>query len=402
MKNIILLDSEIRNHLLPLTYTRPIAELRCGILTISQKWELALKGMASHITENYLSEKFPLVPSDDNLVIDGSVLPTTAFCEKLTQLDFGQALLRDGKLLAIRINRKQLIDFIQNQSFNHNGTEIDIPIISISRIWHLFQQNREELLSDFERLTKDKKSSPLADTNQLIGDPSRIFIEEGASVECSILNVTDAPIYVGKNAEIMEGCMIKGGLALCDNAQLKMGTKIYGVTTIGPGCRGGGEISNSIMQANSNKGHDGFLGNSVVGEWCNLGADTNTSNLKNTYEAVKIWSYEEKRFVQSGQQFLGLIMGDHSKAGINTMFNTGTVVGVASNIFGSGFPRNFLPSFAWGGHEGLTTHRFEQAVRTAEIVCARRNINFGKLDSKILRHIFDATIEERVWDYKRP
>ena len=199
----------------------------------------------------------------------------------------------------------------------------------------------------------------------------------------------------------MEGCMIRGGLALCESAQLKMGTKIYGATTLGPNCRGGGEISNSVMLANSNKGHDGFLGNSVLGEWCNIGADTNTSNLKNTYEPVKLWSYTRKKFVQTGQQFVGLMMGDHSKAGINTMFNTGTVVGVASNIFGSGFPRNFVPSFAWGGHEGFITHRFEQALKTAEIVCSRRHTVLTDTDKLILKHIFDLTAEERVWDHAK-
>ncbi len=401
MKNIILFDSDVRNHLLPFTYTRPVAELRCGILTIREKWELWLEGSVSYITQGYLAEKFPINIADDNLIIDGSLLPNPALCNLINDLEYNQALLQDGELIAARLDDANFERLSEMDAKDFNGIEINIPYRKISRVWNLFQYNEEELKTDFQRITENRKSQPISKSNQIIGDTSNLFLEEGAKVECSILNVSDAPIYIGKNAEIMEGCMIRGGLALCENAQLKMGTKIYGATTLGPNCKGGGEIGNSILLANSNKGHDGYLGNSVLGEWCNLGADTNTSNLKNTYEAVKLWSYVEKRFVQSGQQFLGLMMGDHSKAGINTMFNTGTVVGVATNIFGAGFPRNFIPSFSWGGKDGFITHRFEQAFKTAEIVCARRKINLSNVDKSILLHIFDATKEERTWDTDR-
>jgi UDP-N-acetylglucosamine diphosphorylase/glucosamine-1-phosphate N-acetyltransferase len=400
MKNIILFDSEVRDHLLPLTYTRPVAELRVGILTIREKWELYLEGIASHITQDYLSEKYPINIADDNYIIDGAILPTPALCNLINDLDYNQALLHKGELIAARLDDANLEHLNDIDSKDFNSVEVTIPINRIERPWHLFLQNANELNTDFQRLTQWRTSQPISKSNQIIGNPSNIFIEEGGKVECSILNVSTLPIYVGKNAEIMEGSIIRGGLALCEGAQVKMGAKIYGATTVGPNSKIGGEVSNSILIANANKGHDGYLGNSIIGEWCNLGADTNTSNLKNTYEPVKLWSYVEKRFVQSGEQFLGLIMGDHSKAGINTMFNTGTVVGVATNIFGAGFPRNFLPSFAWGGHDGLITHRFDQAIKTAEIVVARRNILLNDIDKSILSHIFDATKEERTWDKK--
>ncbi len=401
MKNIILFDSEVRHQLLPLTFTRPVADLRCGILTIGRKWEKVLCGQVSHLCEDYLCEKFPINIADDNLLIEGSVLPSAALCEKISSLKSGETLTQQSGLIAARLDRNQLLQFINSRSTINNGTEIEIPVKRVTELWHLFLYNSEELHGDFELLTKGRGSELLSPTNRVIGDPSRIFLEEGAVVECSVLNVKEGPVYLGYGAEIMEGCMIRGGLALCDHAQLKMGSKIYGATTLGPNCRGGGEISNSVMLANSNKGHDGFLGNSVLGEWCNIGADTNTSNLKNTYEQVKLWSYSQKRFVQTGQQFVGLIMGDHSKAGINTMFNTGTVVGVASNIYGAGFPRNFVPSYAWGGHEGFITHRFEQAMKTAEIVYGRRKMEFTEKDRQILKHIFEITAEERVWENAR-
>lgn len=400
MKNIILFDSDIRNFLLPLTYTRPVAELRCGILTIREKWEMWLDGTASYITEGYLAEKFPINISDDNYIIDGSILPTPELCVLIQDLEYNHALLQNGELIAARLDDANFERLAEMDAKEFEGKEVTTNVKRINRVWDLFLQNETELKSDFHKITQNRKSQPLSNTNQIIGSSNNIFIEEGGKVECSILNVSDAPIYIGKGAEIMEGCMIKSGLALCDGAQLKMGAKIYGATTLGVNCKGGGEITNSILLANSNKGHDGYLGNSILGEWCNLGADTNTSNLKNTYEPVKLWSYVEQRFVQTGQQFLGLIMGDYSKAGINTMFNTGTVVGIAANIYGEGFPRNFIPSFAWGGASGFITHRFDQACKTAEIVCSRRKINFSETDKSILNHIFEATKEERVWEKK--
>jgi UDP-N-acetylglucosamine diphosphorylase/glucosamine-1-phosphate N-acetyltransferase len=274
----------------------------------------------------------------------------------------------------------------------------DTPLRELIHVWDIFQLNDAEIKNDFALLTHKRTSQPLSKTNQVIGDPNLIFLESGARAECSVFNTKSGPIYLGKDSEVMEGCLLRGSLAVCEEATLKMGAKIYGATTIGPYCKAGGEIGNSVLLGYSNKGHDGYLGNSVLGEWCNLGADTNTSNLKNNYEPVKLWSYDEQKFVKTGLQFLGLIMGDHSKAGINTMFNTGTVVGVSANVYGGGYPRNFIPSFSWGGTAGFETYRFEKAYDTAQRVTDRRHITLTEEDEKILKHIFDETAKFRTWE----
>jgi UDP-N-acetylglucosamine diphosphorylase/glucosamine-1-phosphate N-acetyltransferase len=237
-------------------------------------------------------------------------------------------------------------------------------------------------------LTKGRKSQPLNNSCRNIGK-GKIFIEEGASANDTTFNTTTGCIYIGKDAEVMEGSVVRGPFALCEHSVLKMSSKIYGATTIGPHSKVGGEVNNSVVFGYSNKAHDGFLGNSVIGEWCNLGADTNNSNLKNNYANVKLWNYSGENFIDTGLQFCGLIMGDHSKCGINTMFNTGTVAGVSSNIFGSGFPRNFIPSFSWGGAQGFTTYRFEHAIETAQLVMQRRNTELTDNDKDILKYIFD-------------
>ena len=398
MKNIILFDSEVRPHLLPLTFTRPVAELRVGILTIREKWEIWLDGNASFITEDYLSTKFSINISDDNYVIDGSVLPNEELCSRISDLGFNEALVKNGELIAARLGQEQFERVMREGEMSTlKETEIGVDFMQISRPWHLFTYNDKALRADFTFLTKNKKSQPISSTNQVLGKEN-IFLEAGAKVEFSILNATTGPIYIGKNAEIMEGCMVRGGLALCEGATVKMGAKLYGANTFGPYSKVGGEVGNSVILGYSNKGHDGYLGNSVLGEWCNLGADTNTSNLKNTYDEVRLWSYVENRFAHTKQNFLGLIMGDHSKSGINTMFNTGTVVGVATNIFGEGYPRNMIASFAWGGYSGFISHKFEKAIETAKIVTSRRNIAFTSDDEAILKHIFDASVAERSWE----
>jgi UDP-N-acetylglucosamine diphosphorylase/glucosamine-1-phosphate N-acetyltransferase len=400
MKNIILFDSEVRQHLLPLTFTRPVADLRVGILTIREKWEQCLEGTASYITEGYLSTKFPINISDDNYIIDGSILPNDDLTSRIADLGYNEALVKNGELIAARVGEEQFERVIlEGEMSSMNETEVTFDFTQISRPWHIFEYNDKALRADFQRLTKDRKSQPISATNQVLGK-EHIFLEEGAKVECSILNATTGPIYIGKNAEIMEGCIVRGALALCEGAILKMGAKLYGANTFGPHCKVGGEVGNSVLLGYSNKGHDGYLGNSVLGEWCNLGADTNTSNLKNTYDEVRLWSYVSKRFVPTGQNFLGLIMGDHSKAGINSMFNTGTVVGVACNIFGEGYPRNIIPSFAWGGYSGFITHKFEKAIATAKIVTSRRNIVFTDGDEQILKHLYETSSSERSWDKK--
>ena len=404
MKNIILFDPDTRDQLLPLTYTRPVCELRVGILTIREKWENWLKGKASYITQDYLSEKFPISIASDNFVINGSVLPNDELCKRILNLNYNQALLKNGDLIAARLDESQFFNLMEDNDIEElEGFELDenVPIKSIDHVWDIFGYNSAALKSDFEKITNGRTSLPLSTTNRVVGDPSQIFIEEGAVVECCIFNTNAGPIYIGKNTLMMEGCIIRGGLALCEGAVLKMGAKIYGATTIGPYSKVGGEVNNAVIIANSNKSHDGYLGNSVIGEWCNIGADSNTSNLKNNYEEVKLWDYTKDSFMRTGMQFLGLIMGDHSKCAINTMFNTGTVVGVSANVFGSGFPRNFIPSFTWGGVNTVETYTYKKACDTAERVLERRNLSLSQEDRSIMKYIYDFSSRYRSWEREK-
>ena len=400
-KNIILFGDDNWFHLLPLTFTRPIAELRVGILTIKEKWEIHLNGHVSYITQDYLAEKYPINIEDDNLLINSTLLPSNIILNYIKQLQLNEALLLGDELLAARLSADQF-DLLSDdpaslktlKGINLEGVA-GLDISRIMRPYDIFMLNGQEIQHDFDIITKGRKSQPISDTNKIIGKHP-VFLEEGAVMECCIINTEGGPVYIGKKALVMEGCLIRGSLAVCEGAVIKMGAKIYGPTTAGPYCRLGGEVNNSVLFANSNKGHDGYLGNSVIGEWCNLGADTNTSNLKNNYLPVKIWSYVKEGFEDTGLQFCGLIMGDHSKAGINTMFNTGTVVGVASNIFGDGFPRTYIPSYSWGGASGFTTHQLKKAIETAEIVMKRRNQDMSEEDKKILEYIFHDTATNRV------
>lgn len=384
--NIILFDDNRRNHLLPFTYTRPQAALRIGILTVAEKWERRLKSSVSYRTQSYLAQKFAEQAGSDNLYIAGSLLPDDELVRTIENLKEGEKLLKENVLLAFR-----------SASFESEASNIileyRLPVRRICNTWNIFSLNTVELELDFDLLTNGRQSAELENGNTLIG--TRIFAEEGAKVFCSVLNASSGPIYLGANTEIWEGSLIRGGFALLEGASVKMGAKIYGATTVGPHSRVGGEISNCVVQGYSNKGHDGFLGNSVLGEWCNLGADTNNSNLKNNYAGVKLWDYAEHKMVDTGLQFCGLMMGDHSKCGINTMFNTGTVVGVSANIFGAGFPPNFIPSFSWGGAESLTEYRFEQAAETAKRMMDRRHIAFDTTEEAILNEVFLQTAGER-------
>jgi UDP-N-acetylglucosamine diphosphorylase/glucosamine-1-phosphate N-acetyltransferase len=315
-----------------------------------------------------------------------------------------EALLKNGELIAARLDEKQFQNLMEDNAIEElQGFEMEesLNFLIINHLWDIFKLNDVALRSDFDLVTKGRKSAPLSISNQFIGDESQLFIEEGAVVECSILNTKNGPIYIGKGAEVMEGCIIRGGLALCDHAILKMGARIYGATTIGPHSKVGGEVNNSVVWGNSNKAHDGYLGNSVLGEWCNLGADTNNSNLKNNYDEVKLWDYTKESFVKTGLQFLGLIMGDHSKCAINTMFNTGTVVGVSANVFGAGFPRNFIPSFTWGGSGGFDTYPLNKACDTVSRVISRKNIQLSEEDKQILKYIFDFSARYRSWEREK-
>ncbi|MCC7246736.1 MAG: glucose-1-phosphate thymidylyltransferase, partial [Saprospiraceae bacterium] len=311
-------------------------------------------------------------------------------------------LLYEGDLLAARISDAQFELLMGDDELSElQGIEISdrIKAQKVNRVWDLIYMNHQAIMDDFQWIIQNKTSAPLSDTNRVIGPPELVFLEPGAVVEGCILNTQQGPIYIGESAEVMEGCMLRGPIGIGSGSIVKMGAKIYGPTSIGPGCRVGGEVTRSIMIGNSNKGHDGFLGDSVLGEWCNLGADTNNSNLKNNYSEVKLWDYETERFERTGHQFVGLIMGDHAKCGINTMFNTGTVVGVSANVFGAGYPRNFIPDFAWGGAEaGYRTYKFEEACQTAEIVMARRKLHFKSLEKSILEHVFEQTAKFRTWE----
>lgn len=388
--NYILFDGPVRNQLLPFTYTRPVADIRVGILTIREKWEQYLKTTTTTVTEDYLSDKYPMVEMEENIMLNAAYLPNPELIELVTSLEKNQAIFKDEDVIAFfTTEAEEDIDFDK-----FDAIEFDNDILKIEYTWDIFSKNGEAIQQDFDLLTKERTSQPIPSSNNVIA-PENIFIEEGAKLEFTTLNASSGPIYIGKNAEIMEGSIIRGPLALCDNATIKLGAKIYGPTTVGPFSKVGGEVNNSVLFGYSNKGHDGFLGNSVLGEWCNLGADTNNSNLKNNYAEVKLWDYDTERFARTGLQFCGLMMGDHSKCGINTMFNTGTVVGVNANIFGSGFPRNFVPSYSWGGASGFTTYLTKKAFEVAEVVMSRRNIEFTDQDKAILEHVFEETKKYR-------
>ena len=387
--NYILFDGPHRNSLLPFTFTRPVADIRIGILTIREKWEQHLGTTITTLTEDYLSQKWPLVEMENNVMLNASYLPNDALINQIKALESGDALMDGDEVVAfytIEDEEKALEDYIV--------TPLAEAALTVKHTWDIFSKNGEAIEADFSLLTAGRKSQPIP-KHVFTAHPERIFIEEGAVVTNASLNATNGSIYIGKNAEVMEGSIIRGPFALCEGSATKLASKIYGPTTIGPHSKIGGEVNNSVIFGYSNKGHDGFLGNSVLGEWCNIGADTNNSNLKNNYAEVRLWDYETEGFAKTGLQFCGLMMGDHSKCGINTMFNTGTVVGVSANIFGAGFPRNFVPSFSWGGSSGTQTYLTKKSFEVAEIVMKRRNIEFTEDDKAILEHVFEETAAYR-------
>jgi len=392
--NVILFDTN-RENLYPLSFTRPISDFRIGILTIKEKWEWYYKSVSVK-TEDYLSVKFPCITKKENLWINASVLPNTDLVTEINSLRKGELLKKEDVIIAINNHEFETINLDEIESHS--------TFNKINDLCDIFSLNGEEIKNDFNcmvtaqhgKISKKEIDSlkQIKKSNIKIGN-NPIFIGEGAKVNQSILNTTNGPIYIGKDAEIMEGSMVRGPFAMCNNSVLKMGSKIYDSTTIGPYCKVGGEVNNSVFFGFSSKAHDGFLGNSVIGEWCNLGADTNNSNLKNNYEEVKLWNYKTERFKKTGLQFCGLIMADHSKCGINTMFNTGSIVGVSANIFGSGFPRNFIPSFSWGGASGFTTFKTNKVFEIAAIVMKRRKIEFSKVEKDILEKVFELTSKYR-------
>jgi UDP-N-acetylglucosamine diphosphorylase/glucosamine-1-phosphate N-acetyltransferase len=388
--NYILFDGTVRESLLPFTFTRPVADIRIGILTIREKWEQHLGYTTTTLTEEYLSEKYPMVELENNVMINASFLPNGILSEMVKNLEKNQAIFKGDEVVAFYTNDSQEeVDFDTYEIIDFSE-----DCLTVEHTWDIFAKNDAALREDFELITEGRTSQPIPKSVNVIA-PENIFIEEGAKLEFVTLNASTGPIYIGKNSEIMEGSVIRGPFALCESGRVKLASKVYGATTVGPHSVIGGEVNNSVLFSYSNKGHDGFLGNSVLGEWCNIGADSNNSNLKNNYEPVKLWSYETENFAKTGLQFCGLMMGDHSKCGINTMFNTGTVVGVSTNIFGAGFPRNFVPSFSWGGASGFSTYLTSKAFQTAKIVMARRNVEFTEDDAKILEHVFEETKKYR-------
>lgn len=384
---IILFDDKSWGTLRPLTFTRPISELRVGILTIREKWEKRFGDKVAYLTKDYLQEKFSLSVEDDNLLINASVCPNDELLWKIKSLQAGEMLLQGDCLIAWRSSQREVATFDPMTLPEGVRKEYTGIFTRVVYPYHLFSLNAQELEIDFRLLTESRESAPLNPCVQVYGKHP-VFVEEGAVVRCAVINTEGGPVYIGKDAEIMEGVLIRGPFAMCEHAVLTMGAKVYGATTLGPYCKCGGEVNNVVMIAYSNKAHDGFLGNSVLGEWCNIGAGTNNSNLKNTYVEVKLWDYETKHFRKTGLQFCGLIMGDHAKLGISTMINTGTVIGVGTNIFGADFPRNFVPSFSWGGASGFTEHKMTQFAATAEAVMKRRNKTFDDVERRIIEHVF--------------
>ena len=388
--NYILFDGAVRNQLLPFTFTRPVADIRIGILTIREKWEKFLGSTTTTVTEEYLSDKFPMVELEQNVLINASFCPSENLVLLIKNLQENQAIFYNDEPLAFYANEDQEIDFDAFTITQYT----DDDVLRIENTWDIFEKNHQAIKRDYDVLTQGRTSEAIPQTT-IAFNPEHIFIEKGAKVMCASLNATDGPIYIGKDTVLMEGATIQGPFALCEHSSIKMGAKIYGGTTIGPHCKVAGEVANSVMMGYSNKGHDGYMGNSVLGHWCNLGADTNTSNLKNNYAQVRLWDYDTEKFAKTGNQFCGLMMGDHSKCGINTMFNTGTVVGVSANIFGAGYPRNFIPSYSWGGSSGMETYNTTKAFEVAAVVMARRGLEFDTQEEAILNEVFEISKQWR-------
>ncbi len=385
-------ELKTQQSLLPFTFTRPHSHIRCGIFTIAEKWQNAfLNSTISYLCmDKMLAKKFPTHNESLNLYINSAFLPNPAWVKHIHQLSPNSGLMYQNKLVAYLTNTRFSIEELQDLETNKCMSITD-HISKITKKWHIFELNASEIKSDITYIKLHNKNIGVNDSFSKCYNPENIFVEEGAKVYASVLNATNGPIYIGKNAEVQEGTLIRGSFALCQDSVTNMGTKIRGDVTIGPGAKVGGEISNSVIFGYSNKAHDGFLGNSVIGEWCNLGADTNTSNLKNNYSPVSLYDYSTNQFENTELQFCGLMMGDHSKCSINTMFNTGTVVGVNANIFGANFPPKQIPSYAWGGSDGFEKYNFEKAIEVAKVVYQRRNKLLTDIDIEILKNIHNIT-----------
>jgi len=393
---VILFDDDRRYRLLPFTHTRPVAGVRCGILTMRERWERCLNTTeSSSLTAAYLQPVYPQQAGNDNLYINGGVFASYELAAAIAHLPHNQKLAKDGLTIAVRTDKTYSFDNFEAGTKELTAIEYSGTIHSLNNKWDIFSENDRAIRDDFALLTKNRRSAAVPN-GVIVTNPSQLFIEEGANVYAGcIINAATGPVYIGKDAEVLEGSLIRGPFAMCEHTVLKMGAKIYGATTLGPGCKVGGEINNVVFFANSNKAHDGYLGNAVIGEWCNLGADTNCSNLKNNYDEIKIWDEHENKSVKTGLTFCGLLMGDHSKCGINTMFNTGTVTGVSCNIYGGGFPEKFIPSFCWGGSDSMTTYDFNRAMETAGRMMARRGKKLSAEEIAMYQYIFENTAKQR-------
>lgn len=383
----VLFDGVYHQKLKPLTLTRPVSDLRIGIFKIIEKWELALNSQVSIRTKDYLSEKFNSNLAECEVGICSSLLPNPQLCDAINSLKENTIMMKNGKLLAICPLPKE-DDQINQKLSNYKVVQYISEISLIERPMDIFKLNGQEIKSDLNYLDKKNlQKTSYGIGNLILGD--HVYIDEGASISGATLNSNDGPIYISKNVEIMEGSNIRGPFVALENSVIKMGAKIYGSTTIGPSCKIGGELSNVVFQGFSNKAHDGFIGNSVIGYWCNFGADTNSSNLKNNYGAVKSWSYDSESFEDTATQYFGLVIGDHSKSGINTMFNTGSVIGAFVNVFDGGFLPKFIPSFSWGNKDGFETYKFDKALEVAKIVMKRRGVDLDEKTIEIYRSLFN-------------
>lgn len=388
--HIVLFDGNAHKTLLPLTATRPVSEIRMGILTLSEKWKNRFFGVTiSNLSPIYLQKRFPYTLQQEQIFANAAVVLNAILAQEIIDLKQGEVLITGEHIIAFRANEDEVqhlrFDAFAPNLKNHKRIESKSNAIVLTRPWDIFKNNAQALEEDFELITKGRTSAAISSTNTLLGE--RIFAEESAIVECAILNSKTGSIYIGHEAEIMEGSVVRGGLAMLEHSCIKLSGKIYGATTLGPHVKVGGEINNSVIFGFSNKGHDGFLGNSVLGEWCNLGADTNNSNLKNNYSEVSAYAPAEKKYIATGLQFCGLIMGDHSKSGINTMFNTGTVCGVSANVFGAGFPPKYIADFSWGGADGFEEFKLEKALEVAEKMMERRGLTLSKEEREILSYL---------------
>jgi len=407
--DLILFEDSARDHLLPLTFTRPVFALRAGIFTQQERWAAYLDTPIFSLAFGYLSPKYTHLPKENRAYtwVNGRYWPSDELIRLITSLAPGEYAVDtlSGELIGASFSPGLLPEghdgllspeLLTEWGLTAVQAEVSSPKFAFPQ--DIFRLNAKAISLDIELIRRKHTSQSLSDPHTRIYGADNIFVAEGVKTRAVVINAEDGPVYLGPGSEMAEGSLMHGSHALGAQSKVAMGAKLRGDSAFGPYVKVGGEVGNSVIMGYSNKGHEGYLGNSVLGYWCNLGADTNTSNLKNNYTEVRIWNYPTGRFRGTGSQFCGLIMGDHSKCGINTMFNTGTVVGVSANIFGAGYPRNFIPSFSWGGAAGFKTFQPAKAYEVAELVMKRRNTPFDEQEKAILAEVFSQTAVYRRWE----